>query len=204
MRHVLLGGLLGWLTILGVSGCVGPLVEQESARSVGPGQLEALAGYGQAGYVAKAMYGLTSRWDVGAQWEMLSWGLRTKYSLRNEREEGWSVAVAAGGGWGSDSASNYYGDAIVSWLHRQLEPYVALRYGHVHPEMHRIRNAYTGDVRYSIQSENFEYAQALLGARVWYGSHTFASSEVSLPVSMTNHVFMSQALLFGAALGYHF
>lgn len=196
--------LIFLLSSVVLTGCVGPLVQHETARSVGFGQFEAVGGFGQAGYVAKANYGLTSNWDIGVQAESLSVGLRTKYAIKNSREGGWSTAVALGGGVADWGASDYYGDFLVSWLKHQLEPYGTIRYGRVNTDPTRINDHYTGDVRYIVKGNSFDYVQGIFGARVWLGKHVNASAEVSAPVSLSKNVFMSQALLLGMALGVHF
>src|SRR4051794_11386575 len=96
----LIFGLLG--------GCaVGPLVSHETARTVGKGHNELVAGYGIAGYALKWNLGLDDSLDVGIHWESLSLGARAKYAFINGREHGWSLASALGAGL-SIGGKHYY------------------------------------------------------------------------------------------------
>ena len=98
------------------AGCaVGPLVQHETARSVGKGDHEIIAGYGQAGYVLKWNAGVTENFDFGIHWESLSFGIRGKYSIINGRSGGISLAGAIGAG-SSLGGSHQYGDLMVSYL----------------------------------------------------------------------------------------
>src|SRR4051812_44550206 len=99
-----------------LSGCVGPLVVHETARTLGsPKHHEFSGGYGNAGYVLKWNMGLLANWDFGIQYESLSWGLRTKYAFINSTDVGFSLAAAAGAGL-TFGGTHYYGDLIASYM----------------------------------------------------------------------------------------
>ena len=86
-RIVFRVGMTLGLTCVLQTACVGPLVSDESARTVGYHRSEVVGGIGQAGEVVKYTFGLGDKLDVGAQWESLSIGLRLKYALLDEQEK---------------------------------------------------------------------------------------------------------------------
>jgi len=194
---------LALFSIFAISGCAfGPLVNHETARTVGANNHELVGGYGQAGYVAKWTYGLAESLDLGVQFESLSFGIRGKYSFLNV-ENGFSLAAALGFG-SSIGGSHYYGDILASYMAGGWEPYGTLRIVHVKTDPLEFRDEETGDVDFTIGSAQYEYGQFMLGTRYWFTEHWLVSIEASTLFGFTSEFKVANGLLAGAAFGYRF
>lgn len=187
-----------------VSGCaVGPLVQHETARSVGEGHHELVGGYGQAGIVAKWNYGITENFDFGMQYESLSFGVRAKYSVINGKSGGFSLAGALGAG-SSIGGNHKYLDLMTSYLAGTFEPYATARFVQVSTDPADFRNTDTGEIAFTIQSANYNYGQAIVGTRIWMSPNWLLSLEASSLFGLGDSVSFSSNVLVGAALGYRF
>jgi hypothetical protein len=142
------------------------LVQHETARSVGKGDHEIIAGYGQAGYVLKWNAGVTENVDFGIHWESLSFGIRGKYSIINGRSGGLSLAGAIGAG-SSIGGSHHYGDVMVSYLSGFFESYATGRFVQVSTDPVEFRNAETGQTAFTVSSAQYNYRQVIVGSRFW-------------------------------------
>lgn len=190
-------------TVIFVSGCaVGPLVSHETARTVGDNSHELLAGYGQAGYVAKWNYGITENLDVGLHWEMLSLGLRAKYAWLNA-SSGWSLATAIGAGE-SMGGSHYYGDLIGSYATEKWEPYGTVRIVRVKNDPIEFKDVDTGYVDLTIDKSEFTYGQFMLGTRYWFTPNWLLSLEATSLFKLSPGLHAVNPVLAGASLGYRF
>lgn len=187
-----------------LTGCaVGPLVNHETARTVGAGQNEFQGGYGAAGYVLKWNHGLNEDWDIGLHWESLSVGLRAKYAFVNQRESGWSGAIA--GGIGSSLGGNhYYADIMTSYLSGAWEPYFTFRAVHVTTDPTDFKDANTGEVAFTVNKSEYNYGQIILGNRYWFSKEWNLSVEISTLTSLSSGLTIGSGALVGAALGYRF
>jgi hypothetical protein len=186
------------------TGCaVGPLVQHETARSVGKGDHELIAGYGQAGYVLKWNAGVTENFDFGVHWESLSFGVRGKYSIINGRSGGLSLAGAIGAG-SSLGGNHHYGDLMVSYLSGFFEPYATGRFVQVSTDPVEFRNADTGQTAFTVSSAQYNYGQVIVGSRFWLGPNWMLSIEGSNFFAMGDGITISGGAFFGAGLGVRF
>ena len=195
----------GFLVMLAlVSGCaVGPLVQHETARSVGDGKHELIGGYGQAGIAARGNYGITENFDFGKQHESLSLGARGKYSIINGKSGGFSLAGAFGAG-SSVGGNHMYLDVMTSYLAGTFEPYATARFVQVSTDPVDLRNTDTGEVAFTVRSANYNYGQAIVGTRIWMNPNWLLSLEASSLFGLGDTVTFSDNVLVGAALGYRF
>lgn len=189
---------LGATAACGLSACVGPLILNETARSVGRGRHEISGGYGTAGLGLKWNAGVTDDLDVGFQWESLSMGLRAKYAFLNRGQRELSFAGALGAGL-SFGGTHYYGDAIASYLAGDFEPYAAIRYVHVSVDPIEARGKDTSYFR--IDGPQFDYGQGILGFRYWVGHSTFLSAEASGLAALSSGLGVVQGVFVTAAIG---
>lgn len=185
------------------SGCaVGPLVNHETARTVGNSNHELIGGYGQAGYVLKWSYGLTENLDLGLHWESFSLGYRLKYAFQS-KQSGGSLAFAAGQG-ASIGGSHYYGDIIASYLSGSWEPYSALRVVHVKSDGQEVKSGSNGDVIFKVEKSEFDYGQFILGSRYWFNKHWLFSLEASTLFAISSSVRGNNSFIASGSFGYRF
>lgn len=196
-----------WAAALGTcflqTACVGPLVSQETAQTVGYHRHEIVGGGGQAGALVKYNFGLGENLDVGAQWESLSIGLRMKYALLNEHEEGFSLALAGGLG-SSIGGSHYYGDLMASYLTGRMEPYGTFRMVHVKIDPVEFKDSNSGQTVFTVDLGDYSYAEAILGTRIWLTRHWLLSFEAATLMSMTSGLSFTNSLIVDGAFGYRF
>jgi hypothetical protein len=191
------------LLIVLISGCaVGPLVNHETARTVGESKNEFTAGYGQAGYLIKWNYGFNKDLDVGLHLETLSVGVRAKYAFINAKE-GFSLAAALGTG-SSIGGSHYYGDLIGSYLVNSFEPYSTLRIVHVKNDPVELKGQSSGQLVLAIDKTEYNYGQIILGSRFWFTPQWFLSLEASYFLAITSGVKIGDSALINAATGFKF
>lgn len=189
--------------VLLMTGCaVGPLVNHESARTVGLSNHELIGGYGNAGYALKWNYGLTENLDFGIQYESLSIGLRAKYAFINS-SAGFSLAAALGAGT-SVGGSHQYADLIGSQLSGAWEPYGTFRFVHVKTDPTELKSESSSDFNFTIDSYSYNYGQMIIGSRYWIDNHWVLSGEVSKIVSFNDGASVSSSLIYGLAGGYRF
>jgi hypothetical protein len=188
---------------LSLTGCVGPLVLHETARTVGDGNSELIGGGGNGGFVFKYNYGLFDRLDVGVQWESLSLGIRAKLGIINPHGPGWSWAIAAGIG-DSVGGSHYYGDLITSYLTGSFEPYGALRVVHVNIDSQDFKSDVSDQTIFTTPSTSFNYEELIVGSRIWFTPHWLLSLEAGTVFAVGSGVSFDNNFLIGAAFGYHF
>lgn len=196
--------VLSSLFIVLLSGCVGPMVMQETARTVGDGNSELSAAYSSGSqWAAKWNYGLNENWDMGIQIEALSLGLRTKYSLLNGQEGGWSLATAFGAGF-SIGGNHYYFDLIASHLKGAWEPYTALRVVHMKIDPVEFKDDHSGETDFTIDLPDYNYGQYFLGTRYWFNKHWLLSLEGSMAFAIGKGIHFEKAVFFSAGAGYKF
>lgn len=187
-----------------LTGCaLGPLVDHETARTVGVANHELIGGFGQAGFVFKWNYGLTENLDLGLHWESLSIGVKAKYAFINARDKGWSLAAALGTG-SSVGGSHYYGDLMTSYLTGSWEPYGTLRLVHVKNDPLEFKDKDTGQVVFTIDRSEYEYGQVILGTRYWFNPHWLLSFEGASFFSSSAGFSVGKNSIIGAAFGYRF
>ena len=187
-----------------LSGCaLGPLVNHETARSVGNSNHELMVGAGQAGWVGKWNYGLTENLDLGLHYESLSLGVRAKYAFLNSNN-GWSIAGALGTG-SNIGGSHSYGDILISHMSGTWEPYATFRYVSVKTDPVEFRDTNTGQVDFTINTPNFTYGHYFVGTRIWFTPKFLLSLELSQLVSLNDDFRIeSDSAIFSGALGYRF
>lgn len=186
-----------------LSGCAfGPLVNHESARTVGESNHELMGAFGSPGYALKWTYGVTENFDVGLQWESLSLGIRAKYSFINQ-SEGWSFAGALGTGV-STGGNHNYGDLISSYATGAWEPYGTIRVVHITTDPMEFRNTDTGALSFTVDRSQYNYGQFFLGTRYWFNHNWLMSAEASWLFSITPGIVFSGAPLLSVNLGYRF
>ncbi len=191
------------MAVAAAPGCaVGPLVNHETAKTVGRSHHELVGGYGAAGYVVKWNYGLTENLDLGLHWESLSIGVRAKYAFVNN-EKGWSLAAGLGTGV-SAGGSHYYGDLIGSHMVGSWEPYGALRLVHVKNAPLKFKDKDTGEVKFSVSSIEYDYGQFILGVRYWFSPHWLFSLEASSLFAISSGLKVGNGALLGGSFGYRF
>lgn len=203
MRKFSFVGILVSMLTLTSACAVGPLVQHETARSVGEGSHDLVGGYGQAGIVAKWNYGITENFDFGMQYESLSFGVRAKYAIVNGKSGGFSLAGAVGAG-SSIGGNHMYFDIMTSYLAGTFEPYATARFVQVSTDPADFRNADTGEIAFTVQSANYNYGQAIVGTRIWMSPNWLLSLEASSLFGLGDTVSFSSNVLVGAALGYRF
>ncbi len=186
-----------------LSGCaIGPLVSHETARTVGDNKSELVGGYGAAGLVFKWNYGLSENLDFGLHWESLSVGIRAKYAFLNQ-SAGWSLAAALGTG-SSIGGSHYYGDLMVSNVAGAWEPYGTLRIVHVNTDPVEFRDKDTGNVNFTVTTDDFEYGQLIFGTRYWFNEHWLISLEASSLFAISDNFKIESGAIVSGAFGYRF
>lgn len=187
-----------------LSSCAfGPLVTHETARSLGSGNHDLLGGYGSADYVIKWNVGLSENWDMGIQYESLSLGLRFKYAVINNKENGFSLAGALGIG-SSLGGSHYYGDIMTSYLTGWWEPYSNLRLVHVTIDPIDFGHKDNSVFDFTIPRTEYSYGQFFLGSRFWIHEHWTISVEASTLFGITSGIKYGHNVLAGVAVGYRF
>lgn len=189
------------LLFLLLSACVGPLVNHETARTVGDNNHELLGGGGQAGYIIKYNYGITENLDFGVHWESLSLGVRMKYAFINVKE-GFSLAAAAGTG-ASIGGQHYYADVVGSYrTTKKWEPYGMVRVVHVELDPVELRDQNTGGWSFTIPGTSFDYGQFTGGTRFWFNENWLMSLEASSLFAITSGFKTNNNFFVGAAFGY--
>ena len=191
------------LFTLATVGCVGPLVVDETARTVGHRNSEVVLGAGQAGGVLKYTYGLADSLDFGLQLEAQATGLRLKYAVLNQREVGFSAALAGGVGY-SAGGSHVYGDLMASYLFGTFEPYATFRYVRVTTDPQEFKDHETHQTYFTLPSAEFQYGQAILGTRLWFNPHWLASVEAAQLWSINGVVRLHSGVIINGAVGYRF
>jgi hypothetical protein len=186
-----------FLIFISLTGCVGPLVMHETARTVGNSNSELLGGYGKAGFVLKWNYGLAEKLDIGLQTETLSFGLRLKYALIDNQRNGFSLATALGAGisWGG---SHNYGEIIGSYLTGKWEPYSAFRLVRVKIDPTEVRD-HDMNIDFTTDEFKYNYTQFILGTRFWFNDHWLFSLEGSRASANVANI-----VLLSGGIGYRF
>jgi hypothetical protein len=190
-----------------ITGCaVGPLVNHETARTVGEGKNELSAGYGQAGYVFKWNHGVRDNLDIGVHWESLSLGIRGKYAFINNPDHGFSSSIALGTGW-SIGGSHYYADLSGSYLFGQWEPYLMVRTVRVKTDPVEFRDedpTDDWDLSFTIARERYTYGQVSLGTRFWMNERGYLSLEFSSLYEISSGIEIDDNLIIGGLVGIRF
>lgn len=192
------------LSLLVLSGCaVGPLTSHETARTVGDGNHEIVAGFGQSGFVGKWSYGLKEDLDIGVHLEFFSIGLRAKYAFLNS-SNGFSLAGAAGIG-DSLGGGHYYGELLTSYMFGTFEPFVTGRFVRVKTDPVEFGNdADNDEADFTINSYKFNYVQVLYGTRIWINPNWLVSVEGATFAAKSSGLSLAKWNTFSAALGYRF
>jgi len=128
------------LLALLASGCLAPLSNSFTARSLGKGKIGLDGGMlvlvRQEGSVVvpaafKIALGLSSDFDLGVQMESASLSVFGKYSFINNKERGFSLAGVLGAG-AVASGSYAYAGPVLSYKSKAVEPYFVGRFNYVH------------------------------------------------------------------------
>jgi hypothetical protein len=190
------------ISLLFLSACaIGPLVANESARTVGDGNSEWLAGFGQASSSFKYSFGINEDLDFGIQAESLSSGLRLKKAFVNA-SEGWAFAGALGLGL-SVSGSYYSGDLVASYGAGAWEPYGLIRIVHVDQDSTDVLNS-DGSTFFITSSYSWNYGQVFLGTRYWLGTNWMLLVEASTLFTVDSTTTIANSGMVGAAIGYRY
>jgi len=192
------------LLLIFITGCVGPLVSHETARTVGRSAAELTFGEGSAGTVAKFNYGVLKDLDLGIHIESLSAGVRAKYAFVNAPEGGFSFAAALGTGETFNGKYNNV-DLIASLLREKWEPYGTFRFVRVDLESNELDSSDdTGLFDLKKGETIYTYGQVILGSRYWFDPHWIGSLEASSLISFSKTIDFDDNILVGAALIYKF
>lgn len=154
------------LLALLATGCLAPLSNSFTARSLGAGKIEldggmsALVRQGDS-FMLPAFaiaVGLSSDFDLGVQMESASMGVFGKYSLINNKERGFSLAGVLGAG-AVASGSYAYAGPVLSYKSKAVEPYFVGRFNYVHYG--------ESDNILDMEAGNYTYVQFTLGSIFW-------------------------------------
>jgi hypothetical protein len=148
------------------SGCLAPLSNSFTARSLGTGKIGLDGGMSalvrqEDSIVLPAFtiaVGLSSDFDLGVQMESASMGVFGKYSIINNKERGFSLAGVLGAG-AVASGSYVYGGPVLSYKSKAVEPYFVGRFNSVH----------YGESENCLDMEagTYTYVQFTLGSVFW-------------------------------------
>lgn len=186
-----------------LSACaVGPLVSNETARSVGKNNHEISGAISNASHALKWNYGVTDDLDIGLQLETLSTGARLKYAFLNNQTAGWSFASAIGAGSSTDG-SHFYADLMSSYLNNKWEPYGSLRLVQVKRNEFNISST-DENIVFDLPETSYSYAQIVIGSRYLFSEDWFFSLELSSPFSFTDGLSFSESVIVSSGAGYRF
>ena len=149
-------------------GCLAPLSSSFTGRSAGGGKVELDGGMVSVGGLIpafKCAAGLSSKFDLGVQFESASIGGFAKCSIVNNQEHGFSLAGVAGGG-AVASGSYFYAGPALSYLAKSFEPYFVVRYNVVH---YGEPSDLFGDILW--EAGTYTYVQFTLGTIIWATKH---------------------------------
>jgi len=155
------------LLALLASGCLAPLSNSFTARSLGTGKIEFDGGMvalvGQEDSVVLPAFsitaGVSSDFDLGVQMESASIGVFGKYSFINNKERGFSLAGVVGAGAVGDGSYIYAGP-VLSYKSKAVEPYFVGRFNSVH-------YGESNDVFEDWEPGTYTYVQFTLGSIFW-------------------------------------
>ncbi len=189
---------------IALSSCaLGPLMSHDTARSLGEGVAAVdLAGTAINGMV-KTGIGVTDNLDLGAQLEVFSFGLRAKYSLLNNREQGLSFALAGGTGW-SHGGTHRYADIIGSYKINDFEFYSTARFVHASNTEKDFKDANTGQSVFVIAQRDYDYKQYIFGIRYWITDKILFDIEGTKISFDDKEIKFESPMQYGAGLGFRF
>lgn len=161
-----------------IEGCFGPFFSHDTARSNGSGHTAfKVIGSNVAGYGFKLSHGFSKNFDLEISAEELSSGFGAKYAFLNQ-DRGLSLAGKVG--YGATFGGHYHlGSFLTSYKSSNWEPYFNLQYIKVIVDEQDVKDANTGDVFATTPKFDFDYTQAFLGTKYWFGPHFALSFEVS-------------------------
>ena len=154
------------LLALLASGCLAPLSNSFTARSLGTGKIGLDGGMSvlvrqEDSFVLPAFaiaLGVSSDFDLGVQMESASLGVFGKYSFINSKERGFSLVGVLGAG-AVASGSYAYAGPVLSYKSKAVEPYFVGRFNYVHyGESENVLDMEPG---------TYTYAQFTLGSVFW-------------------------------------
>jgi len=154
------------LLALLASGCLAPLSNSFTARSLGTGKIGLDGGMSvlvrqEDSFVLPAFaiaLGVSSDFDLGVQMESASLGVFGKYSFINSKERGFSLAGVLGAG-AVASGSYAYAGPVLSYKSKAVEPYFVGRFNYVHyGESENVLDMEPG---------TYTYVQFTLGSVFW-------------------------------------
>lgn len=155
------------LLALLASGCLAPLSNNFTARSLGAGKVGldgAVGMINQQSFPAlKIAVGLSTDFDLGLQLDAGGMGVFGKYSFVNNMERGFSLAGVLGAG-AVASGSYAYGGPVLSYKAKSFEPYIVGRLNLVH---YGKSEDFFGE---SWAAGNYTYFQFTLGSIFWLSS----------------------------------
>ena len=158
------------LALLFLSSCaVAPLSNHITARPNGDGNSLLSAGTtigaGGTGWVPSLKYsiGLSEKFDLGFQYEVVEYGIWGKYAFLGT-EEGFSLAGLAGTGLSFEGFYGYLGP-IVSWKSGWFEPYFLTRFNYVRYPEQKVDLASIGEIH--VEPGTYRYFQHTLGFMAW-------------------------------------
>lgn len=162
-----------WLALASLvffAGCaVAPLSNHISARTNGDGKSLLSAGgtigVGNTGWVPSVKYsvGLSERFDLGFQYEVVEYGAWGKYQLLGGKE-GLALAGLLGVGTSFDGVHGYLG-AVLSYKAGIFEPYLVERFNYVHYPKRNVNAEAVGEVH--VDPGHYRYFQHALGFFLW-------------------------------------
>jgi hypothetical protein len=167
------------LIALLASGCLAPLSNNFTARSLGTGKIGLDGGVlsvgGDIGAIPafKIAVGLASDFDLGIQYDSASIGVFGKYSFINNKEQGFSLAAVLGAGAVGDGFYAY-GGPVLSYKGKSFEPYFAGRFNYVH--YGESEDAFDD---FQWEAGTYTYLQFTLGSIFWLNKSIGLNVEVS-------------------------
>ena len=197
---VLIQVLIVAILIFLLAGCFGPLISQESARTVGKGHNGFKLIASNAGYGFKYDHGFAEDFDVGYSLETYSTGISAKYAFLNN-----ASGPALGGkiGYGTTLGGHYtMGSLLASYKTANWEPFLNLQYNSVQIDSQEVKDANTGDVFATTPTVDYNYTQAFLGMKYWFSPRFAISIEASDFISSNDVEIKGNIVSISADLAY--
>ena len=176
------------LAALALSSCaVAPISNHVSARSNGEGgsllSAGTTIGAGNMGWVPSVKYtvGLSERWDLGFQYEVIEWGAYGKYQLVGSNAaqggDGFALAGLVGAGLSYEGFYGFLGP-VVSYKIGAFEPYFVERINYVDFPGSKIDVRDVGEVH--VDPGVYKYLQHSFGFFWWANDWLAFGAETSL------------------------
>lgn len=181
-----------------LSGCaVAPLSNHISARSNGEGgsllSAGSTIGAGNHAWVPSIKYtvGLSERFDLGFQYEVIEWGAYGKYQLVGENAakggEGFALAGLVGSGLSYEGFYGFLGP-VLSYKTGAFEPYFVERFNYVDFPRSKVDVSHVGEVH--VDPGIYLYLQHSFGFFYWANEWLAFGAETSLFTPLKNNYIL--------------